>query len=270
MALRDIVLNSEAASGREPSEPIDIALRKGIGDLQAAFFDLEKGRIRYAAMRGTAQFNRYVRLAGLLKKYDLKSLEERKQRLAFWINLYNTMVVHGVVELRIKDSVKEKRGFFTRVRYDIGGYLFSLNDIEHGILRENRRIPYRPWRAFSGNDPRCDFIVSPMDNRIHFTLVCGSQSCPPIGFYSADEIDTQLELAAQSFVNSQEVEIVPQGRVLRISQIFKWYRADFGTQDDLMEFLIRYLDDGEKKEFLRNNSNWIRIRYKPYDWSLNH
>jgi len=270
MASRDFILNSEAPSGSEPSERIDIALRKGIGDLQAAFFDLEKGRIRYNAMRGTPQFNRYVRLAGFLKKYDLRSLEDRNQRLAFWINLYNIMVVHGVVELRIKDSVKDKRGFFTRVRYDIGGYLFSLNDIEHGILRENRRTPYRPWRAFSSNDPRCEFIVSPMDARIHFTLVCGSQSCPPIGFYSADEIDTQLELAAQSFINSKEVEIVPQENVLRISQIFKWYRADFGTQGDLMEFLIRYLDDGEKKEFLRNNSTRVRIRYNLYDWSLNH
>ncbi|NIO03294.1 MAG: DUF547 domain-containing protein [Proteobacteria bacterium] len=270
MAREDLILNSETASGREPSENIDIALRKAIADLQANFFDLDEGRINYGAVRGTSQFNSYVRLAGFLKKYDLKSLRDRNQRLAFWINLYNTMVVHGVVGLGIKQSVKETRGFFNRVKYDIGGYLFSLNDVEHGILRGNRRIPHRPWRAFNRDDPRCDFIISPMDVRIHFTLVCGSQSCPPIGFYSADGIEEQLELATQTFINSKEVEIIPEGKILRISRIFKWYRPDFGRRDDLVQFLIRYLDAGEKKEFLQNNANRIRIRYNHYDWSLNH
>jgi hypothetical protein len=221
-------------------------------------------------MRGTKQFNSYVRLAGFLKKYDLKSLTDRQQRLAFWINLYNTMVVHGIVALGIKESVKENRGFFDRVTYDIGGYLFSLNDIEHGILRGNKRIPHRLWKALGRSDPRCDFIISPMDVRVHFTLVCGSQSCPPIGFYSANDIESQLELATQTFVNSKEVEVIPEERTLRISQIFKWYRGDFGGRDDLIGFLIRYLDDGEKKEYLRKNGSQARIQYKAYDWSLNH
>lgn len=270
MAAKNLILNSETTSGKEPREDIHIALRMAIADLQAGFFDLDTGRINYPAMRGTPQFNNYAKMAGFLKKYDLKSLGDRRQRLAFWINLYNTMVVHGVVELEIKESVKENRGFFNRVTYDIGGYLFSLNDIEHGILRKNGRIPYRLWRPFARDDPRCDFIVSPMDVRIHFALVCGSQSCPPIGFYTADEIETQLDLATQSFINSKEVEVVPEKGLLKISQIFKWYRTDFGTRDDLIGFLIQHLDPGEKKEFLENNARRLRIRYNRYDWSLNH
>jgi len=270
MAGKELILNSETNLGKEPDENIDVALRRAIVELQAGFFDLDTGRINYAAMRGTPQFNNYARMAGFLRKYDLRSMGDRRQHLAFWINLYNTMVVHGVVALGIKQSVLEKRGFFDRVKYDIGGYFFSLNDIEHGILRGNRRIPYRPWRAFAREDPRCDFVVSPMDVRIHFTLVCGSQSCPPIGFYSANNIERQLDLAAQSFINSRGVQVIPEKRLLKISQIFKWYRADFGNRDDLTGFLIRYLDDGENKEFLKRNSARIRIRYIPYDWSLNH
>lgn len=270
MADKHVILNSETASGAEPKKKIDIALRMAIADLQAGFFDFDTGKINYSAIRGTPQFNCYVRMASLLKKFDLKTLQDRGQRLAFWINLYNTMVVHGVVAWGIKDSVKEKRGFFDLVKYDIGGYLFSLNDIEHGILRENARIPYRPWRAFSRDDPRHDFTVSPMDVRLHFTLVCGSQSCPPIGFYTADEIETQLDLAAQSFINSKEVEITPDTGIVKISRIFKWYRPDFGNRNDLVGFLIRYLDSEDKKNFLKSHSNRIRIRYNPYDWSLNH
>ena len=270
MAQREIILNAETPSGQEPNERIDIVLRKAIADLQAGFFDLETGKINYAAMSGTSQFQIYARMAGFLKKYDIRSLRGRKQRLAFWINLYNTMIVHGVVTLGIKESVREKRGFFDRIKYDIGGYLFSPNDIEHGILRENRRIPNHLRRAFAREDPRHQFIVSPMDVRIHFALVCGSQSCPPIGFYSAEEIDKQLDLATRSFINSGEVRIDPERRILRVSRIFKWYRADFGTRENLTGFILRHLDPGEKKDFVEKNVNQLAVRYKRYDWSLNH
>lgn len=270
MTTRELVLNSETATGQEPREDIDVALRKAMADLQAGFFDLERGTINYAAMQGTPQFDAYVRMAGFLKKFDPKRLGPRGQRLAFWINLYNTMVVHGVVALGIRESVKEKSRFFDLVTYDIGGYLFSLNDIEHGILRGNKRVPHRLWRAFGRDDPRNEFVVSPADPRVHFALVCGSQSCPPIAFYSSDAIEAQLDLAAKSFVNSGEVELVPEKRCLEVSRIFKWYRADFGSRDDVVKLIVGYLDEGPKKDFLMANARRIRIRYRPYDWSLNH
>jgi hypothetical protein len=101
-------------------------------------------------------------------------------------------------------------------------------------------------------------------------LVCGARSCPPVGFYEADSIDFQLDLAAASFINGPEVEIVAEERLLRISQIFRWYRGDFGGSDRaLVDTLLRFLDPGEKKEFLEQHGNDVRIRYRPYDWSLN-
>jgi len=57
-------------------------------------------------------------------------------------NIYNTAVIHGVIELGLEKSVKELPGFFNRVTYEIGGFHFSLNEMEHGILRGNRRHPY--------------------------------------------------------------------------------------------------------------------------------
>jgi hypothetical protein len=42
------------------------------------------------------------------------------------------MVIHGVIELGITDSVKEVPFFFERMTYVIGGREYALNDIEHG------------------------------------------------------------------------------------------------------------------------------------------
>jgi hypothetical protein len=83
MGERDRVLNSEMLTGEEPSERIDVALRRAMTDLHAASFNLETGRINYGGMLGTPQFNVYVEMAGFLKKYDPSSLTAREQRLAF-------------------------------------------------------------------------------------------------------------------------------------------------------------------------------------------
>ena len=255
----------------KPPKDLSASLREAIGDLQAQFFDLEAGRVNYRAMKGAPEYAAYLQKATLLRDFDLSQLKERQEKLAFWINLYNTMVIHGVIDWDIRESVKERNGFFTRIKYDIGGYLFSLSDIEHGILRGNSRPPYGLFRPFGGRDPRLTFAVRPPDPRIHFTLVCASRSCPPIGFYTSEQIEEQLELATASFINSPEVEIIPSENLLRISQIFRWYRKDFGGSDtSIIQFLLQYLDAGEKKDFLGAHQEAVRIRYRDYDWSLNH
>ena len=265
-----IILNKGELTGATLEQPVDIALTLAMAELKARFIDLGKGVVRYSAIRGSQEFERYQDLSRALRPFDLRSLITREKRLAFWINIYNTLVIHGVIELGLQHSVKERRRFFDRIAYEIGEYRFSLNDIEHGILRGNRRQPYRLRKPFRHGDARTGFSFQPMDPRIHFALVCGARSCPPIGFYEADQIDFQLELAAVSFINSPQVKILPEESLAFISMIFKWYRADFGgTQEGLLDTLLRFLDDGEKKDFLRRNRDRVRIKYQPYDWNLN-
>jgi hypothetical protein len=241
-----------------------------MADLKARFIDPDKGAVRYGDMRGSEAFERFKDLSGRLRDLDLRSRKERTQKLAFWINIYNIMVIHGVIELGLQRSVREFPRFFDRIAYEIGGCHFSLNEVEHGILRGNRRPPYRLLKPFRKRDARLEFAVSPLDSRIHFALVCGARSCPPIGFYEWDRIDSQLELAAESFINSPQVMIDPLEKTVAISMIFKWYKGDFGrTREALLNVLLQFLDEGDKKDFLIRNRDQIRIRYQPYDWSLN-
>ena len=267
---RLFLLNPQEQGDTELDRPIDIVLVIALADLKAKFFDMERGSVSYRNIRGSDEFERYKGLTGKLRSFDLTTLKSREQRLAFWTNLYNTAVIHGIIELEIRQSVKEVHGFFDRITYDIGGHRFSLNDMEHGILRGNRRHPYRFFKPFKRGDPRLEFTVVPMDPRVHFALVCGARSCPPIGFYEAEQIDFQLELAAASFINSPQVKVSSQERTVLLSMIFKWYKADFGGNNQaLMDTLLTHLDEGEKKDFLRQNRDRVRLRYQPYDWNLN-
>ncbi len=264
-----IILNDSPAS--EKALELDVAahLRSDINRLKGEFYDLDHGKVDYAAMRDSEAYRQYVADAALLDRYDLASLESREDRLAFWINIYNTLVIHGVIELQVKQSVKEVRDFFTRICYRVGGMVFAPDDIEHGILRGNRRPPHGLFHRFSRDDHRTEHLVLPADPRIHFTLVCASSSCPPINYYRPEHLDNQLDLAAAGFINGPEVEILPQENLLRLSPIFKWYRPDFGGQEGVVDTLIRYLDMGEKKDFLIERGLAADIEWKDYDWRLN-
>jgi hypothetical protein len=265
-----VILNAGDPSNISSERSIDIALTLAMADLKAQFIEAEKGIVHYRSIRRAEAFEQYKQLARGLQPFDLHSLKDRGQRLAFWINIYNTAVIHGVIELGLKQSVKEVPRFFDRMTYEMGGFRFSLNDMEHGILRGNRRHPYRFFRPFGRNDSRLEFVIAPPDPRIHFALVCGARSCPPIGFYEADQIDFQLQLAALSFINSPQVKILPQEGMVLISKIFKWYKTDFGRSHGAMiETLLNFLDEGENKTFLQQNRDRIRIKYQPYDWNLN-
>lgn len=49
--------------------------------------------------------------------------------------------------------------------------------------------------CIAGNDPRAAKIACPPDPRIHFALVCGAKSCPPIKLYTPDNLEEGLAAA---------------------------------------------------------------------------
>src|SRR5262249_52030906 len=130
------------------------------------------GRVDYARLRGSAEWARTVDVAKDLQRAPLAELVGRPARLAFWINVYNALALHAIVALRIRRTVHEMRMFFSRVSYRIDGFVLSLDDIEHGILRGNRRRPFPPLRPFRRLDPRGALAITPVDPRIHFALNC--------------------------------------------------------------------------------------------------
>ncbi len=225
------------------------------------------GRIDYARLRTSIEFRQVIECARRLHGVELARLNGRDARLAFWINVYDALVVHGIVALGIRGTVREFWNFFGRVSYRVEGIVLSLDDIEHGILRGNRRRAMPPWRPFGRHDGRRALALDLVDPRIHFAINCGARSCPPVGTYRASGIDGQLELAARNFVN-QEVALDSRGRV-ECSKIFKWYRSDFGREHALTEFLLRYLDAGPVKTALEAGVLPCRV-YRPYSWALGH
>lgn len=274
-AVADTLLRADRAhplnAGREPPDApapdIAVELRSAIGIMKAEAFDPEHGAVDYARLRESPSYAEYRACTTELARFDPGSLTSKEERLAFWINLYNSLVIDAVIAFGLKDSVRENLGFFRRAAYIIGGVRYSADDIEHGILRDNRRhpLPLFPLQ-FAAGDPRRRLAISPMDPRMHCALSCASRSCPPVSAYDGGSLDKQLDVAVRSFVNGGAVT-VPAGDSVVISPIFRWYRADFGGRAGVRDFLLRYLDEGEARERLKAGSP--RLGYQRYDWSLN-
>ena len=86
------------------------------------------------------------------------------------------MTIHGLAASpALPGSVLEVEGFWRNTCYNIGGHVFSLDDIEHGVLRVNRPHPSSGERLLGESDPRLQFMMSEVDPRIHFALVCGAK-----------------------------------------------------------------------------------------------
>lgn len=263
------ILNEGEVPFQRPRIDVAAELQLRIGQLRRDFYDPTAGRVDYPALKNSAGFADYCEVCRLLQEYDLLHLESRQAKTAFWINLYNSLILHGVIAFKIQKTVKEVYDFFGRVRYRIGITDYSANDIEHGILRANSRPPYSLFHPFAEDDLRISYLVEKIDPRIHFALVCGSSSCPPINYYEAGKLDDQLDMAAENFINGDEVEIRPEANLLQLSPLFKWYRADFGGHEGVIDYLVRYSGNPHHKTFLRERGDGARVQWKDYDWALN-
>ena len=244
-------------------------LMKSIRAMREDFHDTRRGEVDYKSLKGSEAFNRYRTLTNGLRGFDPGSLGSDDERLAFWINLYNTIVIDGIVTLGVRNSVLEAPGFFRCIRYDIGGRIFSPDDMEHGIMRRNCRPWRKPLRPFGALDPRRKWMVTECDPRIHFALVCGSRSCAPIDYYDARSLNTQLDEAARSFINSSEVIVFPEENKVLLSEIFKWYERDFGGKPGVLDFICRYHSSDEIRVYLQENGQTLEFDYLFYDWNLN-
>lgn len=270
----DQVLNAgPVVEAKADAEQVAAEVKRAINAFKAAAIDASGSRVDYSGLRESKAYAEYRRTCTpQLRALDLRTLETREERLAFWINLYNALTIDAVIAFGIQRSVTEGFAgivrFFRRATYDVGGQRFSSEEIEHGVLRANLGHPYIPGPQFGPSDPRRACMVAPLDPRIHFALNCASRSCPPIGVYDAATIDAQLDLATRNFVDG-ETSVDPTREEIRLSSIFRWYSKDFGGQAGIIEFLLRNLPDDERQEWLAANRSKARLAYQPYDWSLN-
>ncbi len=206
----------------------------------------------YNTKIGAATFEIEFELENIELQQLISELTNDEAKKTFWINMYNSW--YQILSAR--DNLKNP-DIFSERKIPIAGVLFSLDEIEHGILRKYR------WKYSLGYLPNIftkklikRLAVLKMDYRIHFALNCGAKSCPPIAFYSYNKIDSQLDVATKSFMTSETI-IDDFKKEINVTKIMYWFSGDFGGKNGIRAIV---------KKVIGKDVNGYRIKFKPYNW----
>ena len=274
-------------SNRRPARLVASDLRARILSMYDEHLSQDGTFVDYAAMAKSPAFEAYVDATAELQTVDLRELD-RDEKIAFFLNVYNAMIVHVTCAVGPPRAgffgFFDKLTFFDRFRYDIGGVPWSCDDIEHGALRGNRPgaasfgplvgAPSLTPGPFAPDDPRRAHCVLPVDPRVHFALVCGARSCPPIRTYDAAGLDAQLAAAAEAFVDGDVAVVDADAGTFRCSKIIgEWYVEDFGVDDaERLRRVAGYLPRGSAKREAIEAAlarGGVKLVTAEYDWTLN-
>lgn len=220
----------------------------------------ERGFVQYARLQADrGDLDAFVeQLAQVSPENSPEIFPERQDQLAYWINAYNAIVMKGILDHYPVESLSEisfMYGFFWKLKFPVGGREYTLNDIEHGILRPRFQEP-----------------------RIHFAINCASDACPKLTRepFLPEKLDEQLDQAARFFIGeSRNVRPEPESNRLYLSMIFNWFLDDFrnyarenlGKQyPSVLDYILLHASP-ELKHYIESSKP--KIRYIPYDWSLN-
>ena len=210
--------------------------------------DLAGVRVDYRALRGDP---RWPRLLASLEATQPERLAGKDEQLAFWANAYNVLAIDLVVKQAPEESIRDIGSFlrpvWKRPAGRIGDRSYSLDAIEHGIVRPL-------------GDPRA-----------HVAVICASLSCPPLRRepWRAEALDAQLDEQLRLWLAHPDkgLRLDREKRVLHLSRIFDWFEEDFEDAGGVNTFVARYAPT-DVAAWLQANPD-VRVRHLDYDWRLN-
>ncbi len=223
-------------------------------------------RVDYIAVRADVEELR--RFIATLGSVGPRTTPERfttdADRLSYYINAYNALVLFAVVDNWPIDTVHDVRGwldpragfgFFYGLRLPLDGGETNLYDLENEDIR-----------GF-------------LDARIHAAINCASKSCPALMPYAFEpaRLDEQLDAVTRAFCsNPVHVRVDHEAEEIQLSAIFDWYKPDFeeharrlGRPATIVDFIVAFATPEAAAELERARVSEFELVFQPYDWALN-
>ena len=225
-------------------------LRQGVIIEGVTVNALDYSRLKKDATHAVSAYNM---LLGQLSAFDPATLSSRKEKMAFWINVYNIAAVKTLVDHYPVDSIRSSKIHWLGLPWNrnvitVGGKEYTLAQIEFDLLVEGFR-----------------------DLRVHFGINCASVSCVDLlpEPFRAEKLDRQLEEQGRQFLaNSQKgMRIDREKNQVYLSQVFKFDKKHFNEYaGGALPFILPYLSE-EDRSYLQTAEP--DIEYLDYNWKAN-
>lgn len=212
--------------------PISNEATQGYAEILQTY--VQRGRVDYIGLKKN-DLPKLDQFLDHISKADLPS--EREKKIGFLIDAYNALVLRAVIEHGRPRSVLDVKGFFHEKTYVVGGKAVTLDALEKKVLNPFAKDP-----------------------RTHFVLVCAAVGCPPLQNkpYYGSKVQLRMEQASKAYLESPWGARI-EGASVRVSKIFDWYKADFGGEDGVKQFLSKRLKLPDP----------FTLGYLDYNWTLN-
>ncbi|KAF5727225.1 hypothetical protein HS088_TW22G00914 [Tripterygium wilfordii] len=206
--------------------------------------------------------------------YQLEQVDTRKlkheEKLAFWINVHNALVMHAFLVYRIPQSSTKRMSILLKAAYNIGGHDISVDMIQTSILgcrlpRPGQwlRILFSSKMKFKIGDARRAYALEHPEPRLCFALCSGSYSDPVVRVYTSKRVFEELETAKEEYIQSA-FSLHKENKIL-LPKIVEAFAKDSDLcLSSLVEMVEHFMPDFWRKNIrqcqhkkLMKNIEWI-------------
>uniref|UniRef100_A0A7N0ZWX5 DUF547 domain-containing protein n=1 Tax=Kalanchoe fedtschenkoi TaxID=63787 RepID=A0A7N0ZWX5_KALFE len=199
-----------------------------------------KKQLEYAA----AALRKFRILVEQLAKVNPTHLNGN-EKLAFWINLYNALLMHAYLAYGVPKSELKLFSLMQKAAYTVGGHSFSAAAIEYVILRMKPPV-HRPQIALllalhklKMSDEQRKFAIDAYEPLLTFALSSGMYSSPAVRIYHANNVKEELEEAQRDFVRAA-VGVSSKGKLL-VPKLLHCFAKGFVDDQHLAVWISSYL-----------------------------
>ncbi|XP_027362102.1 uncharacterized protein LOC113869815 isoform X2 [Abrus precatorius] len=246
----------------------DIGTYNRLCEIKASNVDLNRTR------NAVFLIHRLKFLLGKLSSVKMKDLTQQ-EKLAFWINTYNSCMLNAYLEHGIPESPEMVVALMQKATIEVGGQLLNAITIEHFILRLPYHLKFTCPKATKNDEikARSIFGLEWSEPLVTFALSCGSWSSPAVRVYTASQVDNELEAAKRDYL--QAAIGITKSNKLIIPKLLDWYLLDFAKDlESLLDWVCLQLPFDLRKEAVecleRRGKQPLSqlVQLMPYDFSF--
>ncbi|KAK1433012.1 hypothetical protein QVD17_09916 [Tagetes erecta] len=214
-------------------------------------------------------------LVSRLEEVDPRKLNH-EEKLAFWINVHNALVMHAVLAYGIPQNNLKRVFLLLKAAYNVGGHVVSADVIQNSILgcKTSRsgqwlRLLLSSKTKFKAGDARQGYAIDHPEPLLHFALSSGCHSDPAVRIYTPKRVIQELEVAKEEFVRAT-FGVAKDHRVL-LPKIVESFAKDSGLcAGGVMEMIHQCLPEPIRKNIKKHQPVKSRkmIEWVPYNFGF--
>ncbi|KAK0576737.1 hypothetical protein LWI29_022570 [Acer saccharum] len=207
---------------------------------------LDDDTFKYAAV----MLQNFRSLVRNLEKVDPRKMK-REEKLAFWINIHNALVMHAYLAYGTRNRLKSSS--ILKAAYNVGGHFVDAYVIQTSILgiRPHHSSPwlqtlFSPGRKSKTGSMKHVYALEYPEPLVHFALCSGVHSDPVVRVYTARTIFQDLKLAKEEFI--QASTYIHKESKIFLPKIVYYFAKDMSLDvSALLELISGCLSEVQKK-----------------------